>query len=137
VAVDRLCRAIAGWTVLPHARRLSTSGVALADEVVPVPRDSDPLALSVREPAARRADEPRCAARAGQEQAQSEHGHRPDHDAVKERGAGRAGDVVAEHREPVGERMCAALIGEDAGHANDYRGDEQDKAEYEDHDALR
>jgi hypothetical protein len=36
-----------------------------------------------------------------------------------------------------GERVGAGVIGEHAGHADHYRGDEQDKAENEDHDTLR
>jgi hypothetical protein len=36
-----------------------------------------------------------------------------------------------------GERVGAAVISEYAGHADDYRGDERDKAENEDHDRLR
>ena len=41
--------------------------------------------------------------------------------------AGGPGHVIAEHRERVGERMAAAAIGQDAGHAGDHRRDQDDK----------
>ena len=44
----------------------------------------------------------------------------------------------AEDREPMaGERVGAAVISEHAGHTGHSRGDARDKAENEDHDALR
>src|ERR1035441_3326247 len=55
----------------------------------------------------------------------------------KERVAGGAGQVVAERREGVGERMPAAVIGQDAGHAGGHRRDQDDEPDDYDHDVLR
>jgi hypothetical protein len=41
----------------------------------------------------------RCGARGSQQQAQPEQADGPDHEAVEEQGAGRAGHVIAEYRE--------------------------------------
>jgi hypothetical protein len=48
---------------------------------------------------------------------------------------GGAGHVIAEHRERVGERMAAAVIGQDAGYTDDHRRDQAD--EPDDYDVLR
>src|SRR5450759_1298261 len=120
-----------------RARRVSAGGLALVDEVVPSLADSGRLAAGLLEPATRRAAAAGGAARAGQEQAQPEQGDGPDHDAVEEQRAVGAGHVVAEHREPVGERMRAATVAENTGHADDHRGDQDDEPKNDDHDALR
>src|SRR5664279_68347 len=120
-----------------RARRVSAGGLALVDEVVPSLADSGRLAAGLLESATRRAAAAGGAARAGQEQAQPEQGDGPDHDAVEEQRAVGAGHVVAEHREPVGERMRAATVTENAGHADDHRGDQDDEPKDDDHDALR
>src|SRR5664280_794084 len=120
-----------------RARRVSAGGLALVDEVVPSLADSGRLAAGLLESATRRAAAAGGAARAGQEQAQPEQGDGPDHDAVEEQRAVGAGHVVAEHREPVGERMRAATVAENTGHADDHRGDQDDEPKNDDHDALR
>jgi len=43
---------------------------------------------------------------------------------------------VAEHRELMGERMPTAMVGQDAGHADDYSNDQDNQAENDEHDAL-
>jgi hypothetical protein len=52
---------------------------------------------------------------------------RPDRNAVEEQCAGGSGHVIAEHRERVGERMAAAVIRQDADHADNHRCDQDDK----------
>src|SRR5579859_6114481 len=44
--------------------------------------------------------------------------------------------MVAKHREVVGERMPAAAIGQDAGHAGDHRRDQDDEPDNGNHDVL-
>jgi hypothetical protein len=123
--------------VLLGGRRLRAGGLALVDEVVAFPGDGGGLAAGLFEPAACRAAAAGGAARACQQQAQPGHGNRPDHDAVKEQRAGGAGHVVTEHREPVGERMLAAAVAENTGHADDRDGDHDDERKNNDHEALR
>src|SRR6185437_3845669 len=74
---------------------------------------------------------------AGQQQAKAGQGDRPDHDAVQEQRAGGPGHVIAEHRERMGERMAAAAIGQDTGHADDHSRDQEDEPDNDDHDVLR
>ena len=45
--------------------------------------------------------------------------------------------MVAEHREPVAERMRAAGIAENASRADDHRGKQDDEPENDDHEALQ
>src|SRR5664280_2005773 len=120
-----------------RARRVSAGGLALVDEVIASLADSGRLAAGLLESATRRAAAPGGAARAGKEQAQPEQGDGPDHHAVEEQRAVGAGHVVAEHREAVGERMRAATVAENTGHADDHRGDQDDEPKNDDHDALR
>src|SRR5674476_723545 len=63
-------------------------------------------------------------------------GHRPHHDAVEEKRTGGAGHVVAEDREPVSERVPAATVAQNTGHTDDYRRDQDDEPDDDDHDAL-
>ena len=42
--------------------------------------------------------------------------------------------MVAEHRE-MGHRMGVTAVGQDAGHAGDHRGDQDDEPENDDHGA--
>jgi len=112
-------------------------GVALADQVVAVLADGGGLAPGLPQPAAGVAAAAGGAARAGQQHAQPEQGQCPDHDAVQEQGAGRAGHVIAEYREGVGERMPGAAVRQDAGRSGDDRRDQDDEPDNYDHDALR
>src|SRR5665811_2375420 len=60
----------------------------------------------------------------------------PDHASLGT-GHSRRATPVAEHREAVGERMRAATVTENTGHADDHRGDQDDEPKNDDHDALR
>jgi glycerol uptake facilitator protein len=126
-----------GWAVAGRAGGVGAGGLALAEQVVAVPADGGGLAAGLGEPAAGLAAAAGGAARAGQQQAQPEQGQCPDHDAVQEQRAGRAGHVVAEHREGVSERVPVAAIGQDAGQAGDHRRDQDDEPDNDDHDVLR
>src|SRR5664280_2484919 len=50
----------------------------------------------------------------------------PDHASLGT-GHSRRATPVAEHREAVGERMRAATVAENTGHADDHRGDQDDE----------
>src|SRR5664280_522634 len=60
----------------------------------------------------------------------------PDHASLGT-GHSRRATPVAEHREAVGERMRAATVAENTGHADDHGGDQDDEPKNDDHDALR
>ena len=102
--------ATAGGAVARRARRVRAGGVALGDQVVAILADRGRLLAGLPEPAAGGAAATRGTARAGQQQAQPDQGNRPDHDAIEEERASGAGHVVAEHREPVAERMPAPAL---------------------------
>src|SRR5512140_3466906 len=127
----------AGRAATQRAGGVGAGGLALAEQVVAVLADGGGLAAGLPESAAGLAAAAGGAARAGQQQAQPDQAECPDHDAVQEQRAGGAGHVVAEHRELVGERMLAAAIRQDAGHAGDHRRDQDDEPDDYDHDVLR
>ena len=106
------------WPVVPAV------GTALAEQVVPVLADGRGLAAGPSQAAAGLVTAPGGAAGSGKQQAQPGQGDGPDHDAVEEQLAGGAGHVIAEHRERMGERMAAAVVGQDADHADDHRRDQ-------------
>ncbi len=119
-----------------RARGLGAGGVALADQVVAIGADGGRLAARLPEPpagGAAAAGGPPCA---GQQQAQPGQGDRADHDPGQEQRAGGSGHVVAEHREPVGQRVPAAAVAENSGHADNHRGEQDDETENDDHEST-
>ena len=44
--------------------------------------------------------------------------------------------MVTEDAEPMGEHVRAAMVGQHAGHADNYRSDQNDQAENDEHDTL-
>ncbi|MEU9028926.1 hypothetical protein AB0D46_15615 [Streptomyces sp. NPDC048383] len=108
-------------------------GVALLDEVLTFAVHHRALALRGEEVDAVATG---CPTGSGEHEDQAEKRQGADGDAVEEQRAGRAGDVIAEDREVVGEFVGAAEIGHDPGHRNNQRGEQDDQAHYEDHGAL-
>lgn len=70
----------------------------------------------------------RAGGRVGQQQAQPGYGDRADRDAVAGQRAGEPGHLVAEHREPVGKRMPAAAVRQNAGRCGDHRRQQDDES---------
>ena len=60
----------------------------------------------------------------------------PDFDTAEEQRAGGTCRVGTEHRERMGERMAAAVVGQDACHADDNNGKYGDEPQNDDHDAI-
>jgi hypothetical protein len=129
--------AVGRGAVTQRAGGVSAGGLALLEQIVAVLADGGGLAARLAESAAGLAAATRGAARAGQQQAQPEQGQSSDHDAVEEQRSGRAGHVIAEHREMMGEPMPIAAIGQDAGYSGDDRRDQDDEPDNYDHDVLR
>ena len=78
----------------------------------------------------------RGAPSAGQQHAKSQHCHRADHDPEQEQRAGRPSDVIAEHREVLGQRVRGPGIAQHT-HDRDDDGDEQDDQSNDDkHDGA-
>jgi len=82
------------------------------EEIVAVPADDCGLAARLSEFAARLTAPTGGAARTAQQHAQPQHADGHNHDPVEKQRAGRAGHVVAEHRESAGQRMSAARVAE-------------------------
>jgi hypothetical protein len=70
---------------------------------------------------------------ADQQQAQPD---QSDHDAVEKQHAGRAGDVVAEHGEIVGQRVVDTPVGQHPREPDHYGRDQNDQPDDDDHCAT-
>jgi DNA-3-methyladenine glycosylase II len=137
VAVPVEGSAVVGRAAAHRAGRIGARGLPLVEQFVAFLADRGGLPLGPGQPAAGLAAPAGGTARPRQQQAEPEHAQRPEDDAVEEQPAGRAGHVIAEHREGMTERMRGPPVRQDAAHADGYRRDQDDKTDNDDHNPLR